>query len=325
MSVVWRLHTLYARLFPLYEIKNVGLQGRQYLRYVDKFDQEANDYISDLIQQGKPCMVSKFGTFELDTLEECKVSQKDNLGLSDYIDFIRHKRSRLNISKNVMSGLCSNAGFFPNKPILLEKYYRINIEAIKQIDVLGSYQVTEYMFRKELQNAVRVNLDGYYAPFYYKNPWTKNLKGKRVLVIHPFSEEIENQYAKRNFLWEDENVLPEFLLITYKTVQSIAGAQTEFATWFDALQKMKDDIQKIDFDVALIGCGAYGMPLAAFCKQMGKQAIHLAGWLQILFGIKGTRWDNNPRVSQFYNEYWIRPSEKNRPRGAELIENGCYW
>ena len=45
------------------------------------------------------------------------------------------------------------------------------------------------------------------------------------------------------------------------------------------------------FDVAIIGCGAYGMPLAAMLKQAGKQAIHLGGATQLLFGIKGKRWE----------------------------------
>jgi threonine dehydrogenase-like Zn-dependent dehydrogenase len=38
---------------------------------------------------------------------------------------------------------------------------------------------------------------------------------------------------------------------------------------------MIDEIGKIDFDVAILGCGAYGLPLAAAIKGMGKQAIHL--------------------------------------------------
>ena len=67
------------------------------------------------------------------------------------------------------------------------------------------------------------------------------------------------------------------------------------------------------------------MPLAAHCKKMGKKAIHLAGWTQILFGIIGTRWENNPQVSPFINEYWIHPSASNRPQNAEKIENACYW
>lgn len=326
LSIVYRLHTLYAKVFPLYDIKNLNSQGRQYLGYVEKFDQDANDYIFNVLSMGKPCMISKFGTFELDVLEDYKLfANGKHLSIIDYWNFIRHKISSLTKRDDIFEGLCNNAGFFPNNSKLIQEFYKENILSMRQIDVLGSYQINEWFFREELKKAIRVNLDGYYAPFYYKNPWTKYLRGKKVLVVHPFVEDIEKQYKKRCYLWNDEDVLPEFKLITYKAVQSIAGTETKFVTWFDALQAMKDDIEKIDYDIALIGCGAYGMPLAAFCKQMGKQAIHLAGWLQILFGIKGTRWDNNPRVSEFYNAYWIRPSIQNKPLGAELIENGCYW
>ena len=82
---------------------------------------------------------------------------------------------------------------------------------------------------------------------------------------------------------------------------------------------------KIDFDVALIGCGAYGMPLAANLKKAGKQAIHMGGVLQIMFGIKGKRWDSDPIVSKLYNASWIRPSDSEKPGIANKIEGGCYW
>ena len=41
-----------------------------------------------------------------------------------------------------------------------------------------------------------------------------------------------------------------------------------------------------NFDIALIGCGAYGFPLAAFVKGIGKKAVHIGGPLQLFFGIK---------------------------------------
>lgn len=324
-SLAYRLRTLHHRFFPLYDIKDEKLQGRQYFGYVEKYNQEANDYILRRLEENRPLLVSKFGTIELDVLEQYIVKGKKTIRIKDYVNFIRGRINYLPAIKYNIDNLCFNAGFFPNDEELTERFYQENLQAIQQIDILGSYQVNEYLFRKQLKNAVRVNLDGYYAPFYYLKPWTCHLKGKRVLVVHPFAEDIQAQYEKRAYIWQDEHVLPDFTLITYKAVQSIVGTKTEFATWFDALRKMKDDISKIDFDIALVGCGAYGMPLAAHCKLMGKQAIHLAGWLQVLFGIKGTRWDNNPRVSKFYNEYWIRPSEQNCPQGVEKVENGCYW
>jgi hypothetical protein len=37
------------------------------------------------------------------------------------------------------------------------------------------------------------------------------------------------------------------------------------------------DIDCLEFDVALIGAGAYGLPLAACVKRLGKKAIHMGG------------------------------------------------
>lgn len=74
----------------------------------------------------------------------------------------------------------------------------------------------------------------------------------------------------------------------YKSVQSIAGQKTPYKDWFEALEKMKNDIAKIDFDVAIIGCGAYGLPLAGYIKEeLHKKSIHIGGGTQLLFGIKG--------------------------------------
>lgn len=53
---------------------------------------------------------------------------------------------------------------------------------------------------------------------------------------------------------------------------------------------MKEQNNKLDFDITLIGCGTYGLPLAARIKRMNKVAIHTAGWTQMLFGIYGERW-----------------------------------
>lgn len=321
------LLTLVRKVYcKLFVAKGKKGQGLQFYGYVEKYDQTANDLILEKILSGEPLMVSKFGTVELDALVRYKIYSRKKHSLSEYFKYMKGEYPTVDWIEGSMKTLCSNAGFFPNDYRLLEKFYSINVEAMKHIDVLGSYIKNENFFEEELQSATKVNLDGYYAPFYYHHPWTVALKGKKVLVVHPFADDIKKQYLlKRNKIWENSEILPPFELITYKAVQSMLGIRTEFATWFDALEHMESDISKIDFDIALIGCGAYGMPLAAFVKDMGKQAIHLAGWTQVLFGIIGTRWLNNPRVSALMNEAWIHPSKANIPAEAKKIENGCYW
>lgn len=67
------------------------------------------------------------------------------------------------------------------------------------------------------------------------------------------------------------------------------------------MKQIETEIDKVDFEVALIGCGAYGFPLAAYCKSIVKQGIHIGGSLQLYFGIKGKRRDR----FGFYNEFWV--------------------
>ena len=85
------------------------------------------------------------------------------------------------------------------------------------------------------------------------------------------------------------------------------------------------NISSIDFDVALIGCGAYGFPLGSYVKELGKIAVHMGGDLQMFFGIMGNRWENNPAAISRMNEYWIRPTQGEIVNNNEMIENGCYW
>ena len=323
MSIIIFLLKLLRKGYQI-TLKKIQKQIPEYKNYVQLYDQEANDYIRNLLLDNRPCMISKFGSVELNALIQYQSIKQKKYSIKNIYEFITYKRPTLWWQVGI-TNLCKNAGFFPNNSLLLQDFYNINIQAMSNIDVLGSYLYGEYFFRKELEHAKKVNLNGFYAPFFYKNPWTKALKGKKVLVIHPFDSEIQYQYKKREHIWNDPEILPEFTLITYKSIVSILGIQTPYNTWFDALKKMQNDICQIDFDIAIIGCGAYGMPLAAFVKNIGKQAIHLAGWTQILFGIMGKRWEENSEILKYTNKYWIRPFPQNVPQNSNEIENGCYW
>lgn len=295
--------------------------------YVQKKGQIANDYIYQRLSSSptEPLMIAKFGTVELGVVGAYEL--KYNYRIASYLkDFMKGRVSLY--SSKVLYSLCKQAGFFPNDIELGDQYYRLMLNDMQDIDILASYIYEEKYVNKYLK-CKRVDLDGYYAPFLWKNPWTKYLKGKKVLVVHPFVDSIRYQYENnRCKLFDDPDVLPEFAeLHTIKAVQTIADQEdSRFDTWFGALQYMKDEISKVDFDIALIGCGAYGMCLAAHVKRMGKQAVHLAGWTQMLFGVYGERWiKDQPQYAQFINESWIRPLESEKPKGAEKIEGGCYW
>ena len=203
---------------------------------------------------------------------------------------------------------------------------------MKDVDILGSWCRNEDDFSEELKDAVKVDRE-LMTPLLTDKPWTKALKGKKVLVVHPFADSILKQYAIRDRLFpKNPDILPEFELKVLKAVQTLGYEDPNFKDWFEALDYMKKEIDKVDYDVCLLGCGAYGFPLAAHCKRQGKQAIHLGGILQLLFGIKGKRWETDPGyikdfpyASTYYNEYWVRASTAETPQKANEVENGCYW
>ena len=163
-------------------------------------------------------------------------------------------------------------------------------------------------------------------PYYFSNPWTSALEGKRVLVVHPFKESIQRQHKRYEKLFSNRSLTPVYELQVLKAVQSIAGNKPDdFDNWFDALEWMEHEISKLSFDVAIIGCGAYGFPLAAYVKSIGKKAVHLGGAVQYLFGIRSTAADNNERLKPLMNDYWVYPSVTERPVNHQAVENSRYW
>ena len=297
-------------------------------RYVVYSKEIGNDIVRDSIKSALEnkhgLMIAKFGTIELKTvvgyiLDDKRLTFK-LLGehLQDLINLIPQDR---------LNSLCNNAGFFPNDLMLQKKFAELMLSDIKDLDILGSNCYEEKYLWDKIKNIKRIELDSYLAPFLWHMPWTSVLKDRNVLIVHPFETSIIHQYERRNKIFENPMVLPEFKeLQTIKAVQSIAGTQTHFKDWFEALDYMEREIDKREYDVAIIGCGAYGFPLAAHVKRRGKIAIHMAGWTQMLFGIYGKRWiEDQPEFARYINEYWIRPLESERPNNAKAVEGGCYW
>lgn len=280
--------------------------------------------IYDTLMDNKPCMIARFGSTELTCL-------------FNYLAIKHHKYSTIKyiIGQNhpwwweagIINQMQQWSGFFPASIDKIEKFCELMLQDIPQVDILGSWLTMEDELEGYLGKHIKVNLE-LLNPYFSKVPWTRALKGKKVLVVHPFVKTIESQYEKRKLLFEND-ILPEFELKTIKAVQSIANEKTSFSDWFEALDYMKAEIDKQDYDVCLIGCGAYGFPLAAHIKRSGKKGFHMGGTLQLLFGIKGKRWEGKYNdvynYSQFFNNHWVRPSNDEKPLGANKVENACYW
>lgn len=277
---------------------------------------QANQFIYEKIISGNSFLAGRFGSTEL-----------LNIRSFDFGGFIGQK-----YDKNFhFNHLCEWSGFFPNDISLLPKFVKEMKTACEEVDFLAVwFQAFEDYYIKTLMNKeLKISYLLDFEPWAGDIHWSAALKGKKVLVIHPFENAIRRQYEKRDLLFPDTDILPDFELHTIKAVQTLAGTvDPRFKTWFNALDWMYHEAMKIDFDIAIIGCGAYGLPLAAKIKKSGKQAIHLAGATQLLFGIKGKRWEENEAfayVRKYFNDNWIYPDAEDNLVNGNNVEGGCYW
>ena len=271
--------------------------------------EQGSEKIKNLLQSGEPFMCCRIGATEG--------------------RIVHHWMKRKKYTERDINNIRNLSGVFPCDKENLDKFcgeYANSLSVADAMFVWGCVGEAKIISKFAPKTVVRM-LNGTYNILFYKDPWTLALKGKKVLVVHPFIDTIESQYKNRRKLFDTE-ILPEFASLSFvRAIQTSAGEHENctYASWFEALEKMKKQIDQKDYDVALIGAGAYGIPLAAHVKKRGKQAIHMAGNLQILFGIRGKRWDNFPDYVKYFNEYWVYPSENETPQQKSMVEGGSYW
>ena len=157
--------------------------------------------------------------------------------------------------------------------------------------------------------------------------WHRALGGKRVLVVHPMVHTISYQKSQYSSIWPGASL--GILTLIQAPYPPMVSGKAEYLNWFDAFHTMSFNISRYEFDIAIVGAGAYSLPLLHFIKTaLGKPCVHLGGRLQLLFGILGRRWDKDPTAKrEGYGQHgrWIRPLDIDVPKNAHLVEKGCYW
>ncbi len=268
----------------------------------------SNTQLKDRIDSQMPFAAIRFGAVELSA-----INNEEKIQL----------RFEKTFKPSVIYSMKNNTGFFPTTANHLHFYAKLMTKEMIQTDVLGisGIHMEEYFYDKYCPHARVIQYEAF-EPL--RGDWIKALQGKKVLVISPFAKDIKAQHAKRHLLFQDDYLRASFSLSTIEAVQTIGQAHdSRFDTWFEALDAMKLEVLKKDFDIALVGAGSYGSPLCWFIKSLNKQAIQTGGATPTLFGIMGKRWEKRHHVARHMNEHWIRPSQK--PRGSEQVEQGAYW
>ncbi len=268
---------------------------------------QSNEELKKALSSSAPFCAIRFGAVEISCLNN---AEKITLG------------KKKTFKESVRYSMKNNAGFFPTDDQSLKDYSSALLPLLSEVDILGvsGVHMENYFYQEYAKQASPILYEGM-EPL--RGDWVSLLAGKKVLVVSPFVNDVAAQYKKKEKLFGQDGPLPSFELLLLKAPMTFGDATPNKATFFEELEELKSQMKKMDFDVALIGAGAYGNFLAIEAKRMGKQAIQTGGATPTLFGIYAKRWENRPHVKKWINAEWIRPSE--RPQGLEKIEEGAYW
>lgn len=294
-----------------------SLRHVEYLQYAErrlKDHEYGNRVIREALESGKPQAMGKLGTSELFALQKY-IANKDR----------PDAEARTAKHRQIMY---IHAGLFPPDHGTFTRYARLLLEdVLMEMTILGVwFNLGEArIVKRYCPNVWRIGTSALHACYRSAVPWTTALRGKKVLVALPFDRTVRQQYARREQLWpSNPSILPEFQLDTLKVPPHPNMVKPRHRDWFAALEAIQREMERRDFEVMLVGAGAYSLPLVVHAKRLGKQGIHLGGATQFLFGIKGRRWEGQ-QESHFYNKHWSRPIPEETPTGVETVEGGCYW
>ena len=283
--------------------------------------EDSNNYIIKLIQSNKPFLIARPG-IPMDFVYYYMITNQVPGGFK-YI-------------KNYMEN-GPGTGIYGNNIKDFEIWFEKYTKPIKECDAIGTWKNTMHKEQNYFINTYNLvpiysrSLEPFYCCVENIKPWTHYLFGKKVLIIHPFIKSMKKQLNNNFQIFKDKEkkiFLDGQQFIFYKAYQTSAGNHLH-SSWNKTYKIMCKKIKKLDFDIALLGCGCYGHPLCDFIKNsLNKSAIYIGGGLQLLFGIMGRRWEKREDWKKIIKENdtkFIKPSEDEIIKNKSRVEGGCYW
>ena len=301
-----------------------GLNWSRFVRHKEEDPAEQKKHeclIRDRLESTGMFSAGKIGTSELMVLEY--FDRRIRLPWPESASWLRPAKR-----------LFENSGFFPLRKDLLENWRQLYVESLQALDVVAAWQpIGTYLSAYEnralyryLPSAKRVSLSALH-PVHPPALWLSALCKLRWLVISPFEKTILSQLDRLENLGVFSPDAMANLLQTRHSCRIIRCPQFSYLEqprhpdWFATLEDLKSQMDSLSFDIVLVGAGAWSIPLIAHARKRAKKGLHLGGQLQLLFGIKGGRWDD----TNIYNPFWIRPLPEERPENFMRMEKGAYW
>jgi hypothetical protein len=243
------------------------------------------------------------------------------------------------------------SGVFPQDPRFYLEFNRFYIDHVRNLDCLGVFfepweleMVRHYALRCKL--IAYPNQEPFLTvgspPYYFKpddlavskdegNGYLQYFRNKKILLVCPFAgflkqrakkEIFEAAWSKTGIKWfEPQSV--EALELPYGFASE---THKRFGTAIDLFHSVTREIDKRDFDLALIGAAGLAVPIASHIKRTKRIGIDLGGSLQIIFGVFGKRWlEWEDWKEAYFNDCWARVPDHYQPGHEDVCDSGAYW
>ena len=285
--------------------------------------------VKESVTQGKGFAMGKLG-----------FSEQSLLG---YIPFKRTNpgRVRLKAYEAMLRYHCEvQFGVFPTDPGFLDEFARFYTTHVRQIDIIG-------LFQAEQEDKVirESNLNALFIPYQHTEPdrsipsdesncYLPYFEGRKLLLISPYADLLKSRATEMTFesVWGNigkkwfRPCVTESYEIPYSYVNSVQTHKTHTDS-IGLFESICSNVAGMDFEIAFIGAGALGLPLASHLKSQGRIAISLGGHLQVLFGVGGGRWSRDEFwTTNYINQHWIEMPDRYHPENkSQLTDNSAYW
>ena len=271
------------------------------------FEKLPSQIIFNHLMEDSPILVSRLGSVE--TSSVCGFQKFGKLKPDQIIELQR------------------NAGFYYSNINELSNFVDLTIQGIKSADILaywdcpGQYSLLNFYAREKIYVKLS-DLETYKVG----QDWLSNLPVKKICVVSPFINTMKNQIKYLNDIHpKSDFVKHNFVFVRSPQTNASYKYKVGDMTWVEQLSLMKQSVKLLDPDLVLIGAGSYGTPLGGILKKDGYSSVVCGGALQIIFGIRGLRWDAREDYRSLFNDFWTRVIPEETPAGHDDIEGGCYW
>lgn len=229
-------------------------------------------------------------------------------------------------------------GVFPSDDQYLDSAVRNLSEAVRDMDYLAVHESTlveGIVDHLALESGI-LDFSGIEPnrsfPYRTEDCYLPFCENKRILLITTPADLLASRATKAIFeaTWE-KTQCPWF---NPASVDSLSfdslfsdDIHQKYSSSEELLHEICTEISTREFDVALVGASSMGIPIASHVKSLGKVGLSLGGHLQILFGVQGKRWRDDPNWQRTYwNESWLDMPDEFKPlRLGWRADDGAYW